>query len=324
MIRVGVIGTGYMGSNHVRVYSQLENVELVGVMDVDSAKADSLAKRYHTRSFSSLEKFLKNDLDLVSVVVPSSKHYEVAMAVIENGINVLVEKPITLETSHANELIKKAKSAGVKLAVGHIERFNPAVTKLKEIITSGVLGEIDVVSSERLNPMQAMADSGVIFQMGIHDLDIINSSIMPIKSIHAFQRLREDKEDYCFAFFKLQKGVGHSEFSWRCPRKIRTLRVIGEKAVAEMDFITQDLRVYQNKTFLGDSFSDQVLSIIGSSAIIPDIKKEEPLLAELRHMVGCVENDTDPLVKGEDGLKALELALLTKKSADEQREIEVR
>lgn len=301
MVRVGVIGTGYMGSNHVRAYSHIENAELVAVADVDIGKAAFVGKRFHCKYCDSIEKLLKENLDAISVAVPSSLHYEIAKQIIDAGVNLLVEKPITLRVDHAKELINKAKNNGVKLTVGHIERFNPAVLKLKEVLENGSLGEIDVISSRRLKMKQVMTDSGVILQSGIHDLDIINNFIMKIKSIRAFQKLRGVNEDYCFAFFELERGIGFAEFSWRFPRDTRKLTVIGEKGTAELDFVTQGLKLYPGIT---------------QRAVIPKIDKGEPLMIELRHFVDCVENDKEPLVTGEDGLNALKLALLTKKSAE--------
>lgn len=153
-MRIGVIGTGAMGQHHLRIYSEMRDVELVGLCDVDKNRAVSLAKMHNTTAYFDHRELLKQDLDAVSVVVPTTLHKEVAFDVINSGTHLLVEKPIADTLENADMMIKAAHDAKVKLMVGHIERFNPAVLKLKEIIDSGMLGKIVSISSRRVGPFQ--------------------------------------------------------------------------------------------------------------------------------------------------------------------------
>ena len=140
-LRVGVIGVGAMGKNHARLYSELPGVELLGVSDVNETLAASVAQSYGCKPFADYNDLLKEDLDGLSIAVPTTLHKQVALDAIQKGINVLMEKPIADTVENADEIIKAAREKGVKLMVGHVERFNPAIIKLKELIDNGLLGD---------------------------------------------------------------------------------------------------------------------------------------------------------------------------------------
>jgi UDP-N-acetylglucosamine 3-dehydrogenase len=151
-MKVGVIGVGAMGQHHARVYHEMDGVELIGVSDVDRMRAEEIAAMHETAAYTGHKKLLSCDLDAVSIAVPTTLHKKVAMDVISAGVHLLVEKPIASTIEDADEMVSAADDAGVKLMVGHIERFNPAVIKLKEVIDSGLLGDIVSMSARRVGP----------------------------------------------------------------------------------------------------------------------------------------------------------------------------
>ena len=166
-MRVGVIGGGAMGQHHIRIYNEMNDVDLVGICDTDRNRAISLANSYNTTPFFDHRELLKQELDAVSVVVPTTLHYSVAMDIIDSGTHLLVEKPIADTLENADKMIHAARDSKVKLMVGHIERFNPAVAKLKEIIDSDMLGKIVSISSRRVGPFNPrIRDVGIIMDLG--------------------------------------------------------------------------------------------------------------------------------------------------------------
>ena len=150
-MRVGVIGVGEMGQNHVRIYHEL-GAEIIGVSDLNEERVRKIASQHRTKAFTDYRELLNQKLDAVTIAVPTNEHKEVALAAIANRVNILVEKPIADSTAHAEEIIAAAEKAGLKLLVGHIERFNPVVGKLKEVIEQGTLGTVLLLSTRRVGP----------------------------------------------------------------------------------------------------------------------------------------------------------------------------
>ena len=251
LIRVGVIGTGAMGQNHVRIYSEMEGVELAGVSDVDQKRVESMATQFKTQAFTDYKKMFAEGLDAVSVVVPTKLHKQVVLDALDAGIHVLVEKPIADTTENADLMIAAAKNAEKILMVGHIERFNPAVIKLKEIINSGTLGKIVSISTKRVGPYNPrIRDVGVILDIGVHDIDVISylygkkiNSVYAIAGadIHSF-------EDHASIILRMDHNfAGVVETNWLTPHKVRQLTAIGVKGVAYLDYINQTVQLHDNE-----------------------------------------------------------------------------
>ncbi len=310
LIRVGVIGTGAMGQNHVRNYSEMEGVELAGISDVDQKRVEAMATQFKTKAFTDYKKMLAEGLDAVSVVVPTKLHTQVVLDALEMGTHVLVEKPIADTTENAELMIEAAKKAGRILMVGHIERFNPAVIKLKEIIDSGTLGKIVSISTKRVGPYNPrIRDVGVILDIGVHDIDIISylygkkiSSVYAIAGadIHSF-------EDHASIILRMDHNfAGVVETNWLTPHKVRQLTAIGLKGVAYLDYINQTVQLHDNEW-------------IRKAKVEPS----EPLKNELKYFVDCVAKGKDPKPCGEDGKHALEVAMAAIRSYREERLIEV-
>jgi len=295
-MRVGIIGGGAMGQHHTRIYSEMKNVELVGICDVDKNRAETLAKAHNTKPYFDHKELLRQELDAVSVVVPTTLHARVALDVIESGTNLLVEKPIANTIENADIIIKAAHDAKVKLMVGHVERFNPAVLKLKEIIDSGRLGKIVSISSRRVGPFNPrIRDAGIIMDLGVHDIDVISylygrkiDEVYTIagNNIHTF-------EDHASILLRCDTNLsGMVETNWLTPNKIRNLTAIGLKGVAYLDYIKQTVELQDNEWIL----SAKVESI-------------EPLKNELEHFIDAVGNGGKIISNGETSRHALQVAM---------------
>ncbi len=313
-MKVGVIGTGVMGRNHARIYAEMKGVDLVGVAELDQKAGKEVATAYGCNYYKGYEEFIKKEKpDAVSVCVPTSFHYDVSKYVIGRGVNLLVEKPITKNIKDAEDIVLLAKRAGVKLAVGHIERFNPAVQRLKRLIEGGTLGDVTSILARRVGLFPPrIKDTNVIVDIAVHDIDVFNyllgkdpTSVFSC----AGKALINDREDYAGIFLRYNGTNGIIEVNWITPVKIRVLNVTGTKGYAELNYITQDLILYESvyeKTY--DEFGDFVVKFGEPIKKTIKVKKEEPLKLELKDFVEAVKKDREPLVTGGDGLKVLRIA----------------
>ncbi len=327
-MQAAVIGVGEMGRNHARIYNELDEVELGCVCDMDPGRASQVARRYKVPHFSDMEEMISEvDLDLVSVAVPTSEHHDVASAVIENGLNLLIEKPIDLSIDKAREIVQLAKERDVKLMVGHIERFNPAILKLREMI--GELGKPTIALATRAGPLpNRVRDVSAIVDLGVHDVDmlryILESEVTRLYC-ECGRVIHQDQTDYAKILLRFGNQVLASvDINWLTPIKIRRLVLQGLEAMFEVDYIRQELRKYEIAYV--EEFSDWSDILLGMTEgemrKIP-IRKEEPLKIELREFVRSVERDIDPPVSGEDGIRAVEIATLAEKSGKENEVINI-
>jgi len=310
MIRVGVIGVGAMGKHHARIYSQMDDVELVGVADTDAKTAMEIALKYETEPFNEPEKLLKNDLDAVSIAVPTSRHKDVALKVASYGVHMLIEKPIAESLESADAIIEAARREDIKLLIGHVERFNSVVLKLKEVISSGELGEILSISCRRVGPYPPrIKDVGIIIDLAVHDIDVITylygkraTSVYTIagNSFH----IKEDHASILLNYDKEKSGI--VETNWLTPHKVRKLTVTGTKGVAYADYLEQSLEIWKEE---------------GREEV--SIEKREPLKNELEHFLDAVVKDEKPSPSGEEGKYALYVALSAIKSYESGSNISI-
>ena len=310
MIKAGVIGAGAMGQHHVRIYHEMENVELVGISDVSETRVKELSEQYDTNGFTDYKELLAQGLDAVSIVVPTTLHMAVGLDVIASGANLLVEKPIADTLENAEKLTRAAEDAGVKLMVGHIERFNPAVTKLKEIIDSGLLGKIVSISTRRVGPYNPrIRDVGVILDIGVHDIDVISylygKSVNEVYSIagadiHSF----EDHAAIVLRFDHEFSGI--VETNWLTPHKVRKLTVIGIDGVAYLDYIDQTVELHD-----------------GEWIRKAKVEEAEPLKRELEHFIDSISSGNEPSTSGKDGIHALKVAMAAIESYTEGKTVRI-
>ena len=298
-MKVGVIGVGSMGRHHARVYREL-GAELIGVADIDKKVAGEIADKYETRAFTNYEQLLDQGLDAVSIVVPTLLHSEIAMKAMSRNINVLVEKPIADSIEKSREIISHARSSKVILMVGHIERFNPAVSKLKEIVDEGVLGDLITMSSRRVGPfVERVTDVGIIVDIGTHDIDIARYIVgsEPVETFCKLRGIKNRKGDCAFIILEFEKVTASIELNWFTPHRVRSLVVTGTKGIAYADYSEQSVTIYNS-----------------GWKMEPKIRNEEPLKLELSHFLHCVESGEKPLISGEEGFKTLEIALNVEKN----------
>ncbi|MFH0956482.1 MAG: Gfo/Idh/MocA family oxidoreductase [Candidatus Aenigmatarchaeota archaeon] len=313
-MKVGVIGTGVMGRNHARVYAGMDGVTLVGIADPNQKIGMEIAQKCNCRYYRSHKELLKKEKpDAVSVCVPTALHYSVAKDVIGAGVSLLVEKPIAGKMEDAGEMVALARKAGVKLAVGHIERFNPAVQALKKLIDEGRLGKITSILARRVGLFPPrIKDANVVIDLAVHDIDIFSYLLgkEPVTICAAGGKaLARDREDYADIFLRYNGTNGFIEVNWITPVKVRVLNVTGTKGYARLNYVTQKLTLYESnyeKTF--DAFGDFVVRFGEPRVKSVKVKSEEPLMLELLDFLDSVKKGRKPLVTGEDGLRALKTA----------------
>ena len=319
VLRAGVIGLGMMGRNHVRVWDEsVPGVELVAVADPDDAAASRAAAGRRAQRYTDVERMLREEApDLVSIVAPTSLHLPVALAALHAGANVLVEKPIAATRDEALAMIDAAADAGRMLTVGHIERFNPAIRELRRRLADGELGRVFQVKATRLGPFPArIRDVGVVVDLGPHDIDVMRFLVAsdPIRLFaETERRIHTEHEDLFTGMIKFANGVvGVLDINWLTPTKQRTLTVTGERGMFHADYIAQDLVLYTNpdahEMWERPSLAAPVASVSEGEMIRFSVRREEPLVVELRAFADAVRTGGPPPVDPRDAMVALLLA----------------
>ncbi|MCR4783731.1 MAG: Gfo/Idh/MocA family oxidoreductase [bacterium] len=296
-VKIGVVGVGSMGKNHTRVCAELPQLDLVGVADIDKARVAPIAAQYNTQYYDDYKK-LYGKIDAVVIVSPTPLHYQIAQDFLAQGIHVLVEKPITVDLDQAKRLVASAKEKNLILQVGHLERFNPAVMKLKQMVGRPVLIECHRLSG----PTTRNLDVGIVWDLMIHDFDILLSLYKsPVTEINAMgTSIYSDFEDVAHVQIRFKSGAVASLVASRnSGERKRRLKITEDSGrVLSLDFINQTLVISRP----GPDGRPLALEPV-------HIDKEEPLQLELRHFAECVVTHKEPLVSGEDGKRALELAM---------------
>jgi UDP-N-acetylglucosamine 3-dehydrogenase len=329
--RVAVVGTGVMGRNHARVLNELPNVDLVGVADSNFDAACQVAAHHSTRGYGSLKELLEKERpDAVTIAVPTENHHEAVLEALAAGCHVLVEKPIAATLAQADELVAAAKSAKRVLAVGHIERYNPAVLELKRRLDDGQLGRVYQFDAQRLGPFpQRIRDVGVVIDLATHDLDLMRfltgSEIVRVYA-ETRRKVHTTREDMVSGLLRLADGsVGLLQINWLTPTKIRQMTVTGERGMFRADYLTQDLFFHENAEAAAHNW-EQITMLRGvseGSMVKYVIQKREPLQSEFVAFLKAVDGDSTGIVSGEDGSEALRLALAMIESGDEGRVVTV-
>lgn len=307
-IRVGVIGVGVMGERHCRVYSSLRHVDLMGVADLNVDRGRAVAANYETRYFEDYRQLLA-EVDAVSIATTTPTHFELAMDVLEHGVHVLIEKPLTETLAQGERLVSEAERSGKILQVGHIERFNPAYMELKNVIEGMRLVAINV---QRLSSFDASnTDVDVIRDLMIHDLDLIADLLgHNFEGLTAWGRsISTDVTDHAVANLSFRDGpIVTLTASRITEQKVRSMEVIADGTYVEVNLLGKSLMMHR-RTFPQYVDDSQPTKYRQESVIeCIHVPMVEPLLLELRHFVECVSNGTPSSVPGQDGLYALQLA----------------
>jgi len=317
MLKVAVIGVGAMGANHARVYSELPEARLVAVADSNIPVAENIAHRWGCNAYSDFREMLINERpDAVSIAVPTGCHEEIAIAALESGVDVLVEKPITATPQEGMHVIECARKNKRRLMVGHIVRFNPAIQELKKKLDEGRLGRIFQINCRRIGPFPSrIQDVGVIVDLAPHDIDIMRylTGLDPVRVFAEIeQRLHTDHEDLLLGLLRFPDNIsGGLEINWLTPTKIREVTVLGERGMFKVDDLTQDLYFYENAQASGNTWPAlTTLKGVGEGSMTRfSFPRYEPLKAELQAFLHSVENNEPSPVSGEDSLIALRVAL---------------
>jgi predicted dehydrogenase len=318
-MRAGVVGLGMMGRNHVRVWDEaIPGVELVAVADPDPAAVARATAGRRARGYEDPREMLNAErLDLVSIVAPTSLHLPVTLDALRAGANVLVEKPIAATRDEAVAMMAAAAEAGRMLTVGHIERFNPAIRELRRRLADGELGRVFQIHATRLGPFPArIRDVGVIVDLAPHDIDIMRY-LVDSEPVRIFaeteRRIHTDHEDLFVGTVKFANGVvGVLDINWLTPTKRRTLTVTGERGMYVADYIAQDLVFYANQdapdTWVNPGSGRSVTSVAEGEMTRRTIRREEPLVVELRDFADAVRAGGPPPVEPRDAMIALLMA----------------
>ena len=305
-IKVAVIGVGYLGKFHARIYSEHPDVDLIGVVDTHSGQVEEIASQYSTTAYSDFNDVL-DQVDAVSIVVPTTYHHEIAMPFIQQGVNVLLEKPIAATVDQAQQLVQAADKYNVTLQIGHLERFNAGIVALSELVDTPRF-----IEAHRLGEFTVRAtDVDVVTDLMIHDIDIILSlTKSEIKTVSAVgSKVLTDEIDIANARLEFENGsVANVTASRVSNKKFRRIRVFAPDKYLAVDFNAQNVEVI-TKT---EKQPDQPFA--GLKREVLEINPVQPLDAEIAHFVKAVKTNANPAVTGHDGLAALALANMIKDS----------
>jgi predicted dehydrogenase len=293
-LRAGVVGVGHIGSNHARLYAEIPTAEFTAIYDVDPARANSIAKKFRVTAAKSLDEFAEL-VDAVSIATPTNSHHEIAVALLQRGKHLLVEKPITENPQHATELAELAASNQLILQVGHVERFNPVLSALEARLTHPRFIEAHRLSSY---PNRS-TDIGVVLDLMIHDLEIVLHLVRaPVQNIDAVGiPVLSKGEDIANARIRFENGcVANITSSRISPERMRKIRVFQEDAYLSLDYEKQAGEIYRLEN--GKIARDKV-----------PIEREEPLKQELVSFLECATTGREPRVSGFQATAALELAV---------------
>jgi predicted dehydrogenase len=299
-IKVAVVGVGHLGRHHARIYTEIDGAELVGVSDVDEKQGRKIAEKLGVAYFKDYRELL-DKVDAVSIVTPTEYHHEIACEFLRKSVHTLVEKPITHQPSQAAEMIKLSEENSCVLQVGHVERFNGAVQKVREYIKEPRFIEVNRLSKF---PERSL-DIGVVLDLMIHDIDIILSFVdSPVKEIAAVgSPVLSGKEDIANCRLTFENGcvanVTASRISYKPERKFR---VFQSDSYISLDYGKQDFVIYRKK-------KENITSPSDVERIVPKLEKTEPLKEELIDFLHTIKEEKEPTVSGYHGLTALKLAL---------------
>jgi len=294
MINVAVIGVGSIGIHHARIFSDMENTTLVGVVDVDIKRAQEVASKYNCRAFNNYKELI-DSVDAVSIAVPTTLHFQTGMDFLKHNKNILVEKPISTTLEEADRLIEEAEKRDLIFQVGHLERFNSGVS-----LISNMVDKPQFIESQRLSPFLGRGiDVDVTLDLMIHDIDIIlslvNSEISDIRATGA--KVLTDNIDVAHAWIEFENGcIAEAVTSRMANDKIRQLKVFQHNAYLSLDYQSQEITTFRKNNGKVDKKTEKP-------------EEKEPLKEQLRSFINCIINSSQPLVSGFEGKEALKVAL---------------
>ncbi|MFN8629430.1 MAG: Gfo/Idh/MocA family oxidoreductase [Chloroflexota bacterium] len=327
-LRVGLVGLGMMGRNHLRVISTHAATSMAAVADLDPAALAAAVEQTGAVGYDDpLTMIREADIEAVVIAAPTTAHVPLALAAIERGIPVLVEKPLAATHAEALEIVAAGKRKGVPVQVGHVERYNPAVLKLGELLRAGWLTNIYAITSRRAGPFPArIRDVGVTVDLATHDADML-SWIAGERPLRAYAELAQRKhathEDLLFGLLHFPSGAtGMLDVNWLTPAKRRSLAVLGEEGMFELDYLTQQLTFTKSDLAHPQLIAGYAPTFTGDVLEI-EVETHEPLKAQLDAFVQAVRTGERPYVDGEDGAWAVRIANALLEAASTVRPVDL-
>jgi predicted dehydrogenase len=327
-LRLGLAGLGSMGRNHLRVISNHPETVLAAVADPTAEALAAAVDQTGARGFADpLEMIAAVDLDGLVVAAPTTNHSVIALAAIERGLPILVEKPLAATVEDAIAIVSAARKRGVAVQVGHVERYNPAVLEMGRLLRAGWLSTIYAITSRRAGPFPArIRDVGVTVDLGTHDVDMLSwiAGERPVRVYaETAQRIHATHEDLTFGLMHFPSGAtGFLDVDWLTPAKRRSLTVVGEEGMFELDYLTQRLTFTRSNVERPELIAGYATTFTGDVAEIP-VVSIEPLRAQLDEFVRVLRTGDRPYVPGEDGLWAVGIANALLTAAAERRPIDL-
>lgn len=310
-IRVGVVGLGVMGRQHLRVLRGLVEFDVVAVADPRSGDQDTLAERAAGIAVhSDPQDLLTHDLDAVVIASPTSMHVPQAKFFLQAGVHVLLEKPIAPDVASGQELVEVARQSSARLLIGHIERFNPAIDALRSLITAGNLGRVLSISARRVGVARpALPATNVIADLGIHDIDIIQSltgSEPVVLGATGGSLPGNLQEDFAFVLLSYGQVAAAVETNWITPLKSRRLSVTGTGGFVDLDYVRQEVTVYEGRIDPVENPTAHFSAVWQTAQGKPLwVLQGEPLMRELLHFAACIRGQSDPAITSSEALAAL-------------------
>lgn len=314
-VPVAVVGVGNMGRHHARNYHELPDAELRAVVDGDTARAEELAQRFGAAAYPTVEALLEAEpgVEAVSVAVPTTAHAGVARTLLEAGKHVLVEKPIAPTIEEADELVALARERDLVLAVGHVERFNPAVRELRRLIDDGRVGSILSLVARRVGVMPPQVkDANVIVDLAVHDIDIFGYLLGETEPTDLFcnagRAIAQDRFDFADIFLRYGAAACFLQVNWVTPVKIRSLAVTGDAGYAHVEYVTQRLDFYRAGPAVEPTSFAELEALSEQEPERLEFPHEEPLARELREFLRAVRGEPGEIVSAEEARATMVVA----------------
>ncbi|MBF0109814.1 MAG: Gfo/Idh/MocA family oxidoreductase [Magnetococcales bacterium] len=319
-IRVAVLGAGPMGRNHLRIYSQLRGIELVGVVDPDPDRLRFATSSFGCPGFPDASQ-LPDSIDAASIATPPATHAELGILLMNRGVHCLIEKPLATSTDQCQALIDAARNNKVILLVGHVERFNPAIRELTRLLTSGP--RILALDARRMSHASSrITDVDVIADLMVHDLDLVMNLVQrPIVRVTAGNVRTTDSpgSDHVCALLGFEGGILATITASRITRhRVRQLSVTADMGWITADLIAQELCIFRQGVGIAASGASGTACPVDHSLERVMVRHAEPLALELQHFIDCVQGEAQPLVTGQQAFAVLEMAETIRRSATEK------
>ena len=326
--RIGLIGYGYWGPNLARNFHQLPQAHLVAISDIDAKRLEEPARLYHARTYTDYRELLADPtLDAVAISTPARTHFEIALAALEHGKHVLVEKPLAMSSDEARQLIALAESKNRLLMTGHTFEHNPAVWKMRELIAQDEIGDVYYIYANRVNLGRVQRDINALWSIAPHDISILIYvlGMMPLDvSARGATYISENIADVVFVTLTFPNNIlAHVHASWLDPSKTRQMTIVGSEKMIVYDDVDAEakLRIYDKGVYKhGSAYGEAQLKIHSGDIYIPKIDMSEPLRNECAHFIECVRDNKCPRTDGENGLRVVRVLEAAQKSLEKNGE----